>query len=1224
MKITFNPSTAAVLTSPPKNKDITFDLRGRNIFARGVEFKGTDTHVEVIDTLDSGRTDAALSANMGRNLDLNKVPYNNQTVQSDSPNQFGTIVCPTNKSRQTDVPTDNGLLFRTNTGDIADLWISSDDNYIYKRQNPGTWQKIRAGYADSVDWDNIINAPDSLPNPKSLIIFDVPYNGSEQVTITPNNYIYKVAKANIHTNPITDTMAFIGTYYEPSSDIDSVNNTPLRYSVSDMWNSWLEPKIDDWYKVQSSKVDATLWGNKFTGTENISNSLYLSAGTQIYVNNTEILDYSGGVLYIGYDTRQEDNSTYIYGGNNITLYTQGNSSPYQRSFKMTTSEISTNLPIYANNTMNITNGLYLSSHIIGKLNDAIQSYTDPWSGSGADFRFGGSLAATKIYAFQGFYHPDYYNGSDDETYLLTADGGTTTVNFIRTAVFVRQNNSKNNTYPLIWADEANTESKYNTYLYKSYDKLTFNPSTISLTIGSSNNPTSSMWIDGMVKAAVNTYSNGYRAWISGSTSSGRLSIGSFGNSDSGGTDGNIYFSYASTANINTNTNDVTSNIWINPKKSLVNSTHFSGYDYIATGGYHLQRNGIDVTLAVPSTDGDYWNLALGDWANNPWGCIPIVSKADGVMEIGKYIDFHNDNSGYDFSTRLNTDGNYGNNVLMPKKSGRLLVESDLDDIKSIYEVVVNLHPSNHVLNDNNEYVQGYSYSENTWYPIEIQLNTVSNCEYPVIRGEILQYLACGYTNSQGTRVVTGSGNCKWMTHQNGFSTRIVFESQASGWGTTPRDMLRIMDANQTWCVVNPVRNMIQDYKSSSIIVWCRGYGEYRFRFNYPNIKVIVHRYSFSLGESGNSNTYTTYSFNSAINDTTSTLWQDIWKDLNKKLPEIKLILGYWANIAVSNTSNENTAPKFYTVWAQNMFRSLGDTGWYNETYGDGIVMKQSNWIETWAGANIYTSGAISASKLLVGFDKSTSTIYDLDVSNTNGSRFKGTINTSYGTILSTKPSIDFRGGASIGSWTSWCHHETSGNEALLFATENIDTTIMFANEIKQSSISNNLFQSITAPLRIQQNKVWMGYQYAANPSSSYILNVSGGIDANLINANTKITSKAFYLQDYTNYNYLITTDGSYMKVITGTTSYSKGMQIGNMVWLYISHIIPQDYSHYQVIPSNISTPTSEVIVLGFGAGRGNWDKYRVGTFKITAGSRYLSYVEGDKNVYIYQTICYTV
>lgn len=44
MKIAFNPSTVAALTSPPDNKDITFDLSGHNIFARGVKFQGTDTN----------------------------------------------------------------------------------------------------------------------------------------------------------------------------------------------------------------------------------------------------------------------------------------------------------------------------------------------------------------------------------------------------------------------------------------------------------------------------------------------------------------------------------------------------------------------------------------------------------------------------------------------------------------------------------------------------------------------------------------------------------------------------------------------------------------------------------------------------------------------------------------------------------------------------------------------------------------------------------------------------------------------------------------------------------------------------------------------------------------------------------------------------------------------------------------------------------------------------
>lgn len=47
MKIAYNPKTAAALTTAPANTDITFDLRGLNIFVRGEKFKGTDTTYSV-------------------------------------------------------------------------------------------------------------------------------------------------------------------------------------------------------------------------------------------------------------------------------------------------------------------------------------------------------------------------------------------------------------------------------------------------------------------------------------------------------------------------------------------------------------------------------------------------------------------------------------------------------------------------------------------------------------------------------------------------------------------------------------------------------------------------------------------------------------------------------------------------------------------------------------------------------------------------------------------------------------------------------------------------------------------------------------------------------------------------------------------------------------------------------------------------------------------------
>lgn len=72
MKISFNPSNSNknILDLIKSNKDIIFDLKGHSIFARGVEFKGTDTNTwrPVVDNLTSNSTTSSLSANQGRVL----------------------------------------------------------------------------------------------------------------------------------------------------------------------------------------------------------------------------------------------------------------------------------------------------------------------------------------------------------------------------------------------------------------------------------------------------------------------------------------------------------------------------------------------------------------------------------------------------------------------------------------------------------------------------------------------------------------------------------------------------------------------------------------------------------------------------------------------------------------------------------------------------------------------------------------------------------------------------------------------------------------------------------------------------------------------------------------------------------------------------------------------------------------------------------------------------
>ena len=56
---------------------------------------------------------------------------------------------------------------------------------------------------------------------------------------------------------------------------------------------------------------------------------------------------------------------------------------------------------------------------------------------------------------------------------------------------------------------------------------------------------------------------------------------------------------------------------------------------------------------------------------------------DGVMEMGKYIDFHNaSDETKDYSVRLSTDNTGSSSVLLPNSSGRLALESQIPDSTS--------------------------------------------------------------------------------------------------------------------------------------------------------------------------------------------------------------------------------------------------------------------------------------------------------------------------------------------------------------------------------------------------------------------------------------------------------------------------------------------------------------------------------------------------------------
>ena len=222
MRIAFNPSTVAALTTPPNNKDITFDLKGRNIFARGVKFYGTDTNTwrdikinnvsisshtldlrngsnttlsntngvvtinstwrPVVDNLTSNSTTSSLSANQGRvlkalidgksdsghNHDGRYVRY--YAVTTLDCNNLAAGLTAARVSATNAAHTNNSVyLYISDIGTPFQIQIpDSNVPYIYKRYySSGKWSgwfKLNAGYADSagsVAWANITGKPSS-------------------------------------------------------------------------------------------------------------------------------------------------------------------------------------------------------------------------------------------------------------------------------------------------------------------------------------------------------------------------------------------------------------------------------------------------------------------------------------------------------------------------------------------------------------------------------------------------------------------------------------------------------------------------------------------------------------------------------------------------------------------------------------------------------------------------------------------------------------------------------------------------------------------------------------------------------------------------------------------------------------------------------------------------------------------------------------------------------
>lgn len=224
MKISFNPSNSNknILDLIKNNKDIIFDLKGHSIFARGVEFKGTDTNTwrdikinnvsigshtldlrngsnttltntngvvtinstwrPVVDNLTSDSTTSSLSAKQGKVLKALIDGKSNSDHNHDGRyvRYYAVTTLDCNNLAAGLTAARISATNAAHTNHSAYLYISdvrtpfqiqipdSSIPYIYKRYyGSGRWSgwfKLNAGYADSagsVAWANVTGKPSS-------------------------------------------------------------------------------------------------------------------------------------------------------------------------------------------------------------------------------------------------------------------------------------------------------------------------------------------------------------------------------------------------------------------------------------------------------------------------------------------------------------------------------------------------------------------------------------------------------------------------------------------------------------------------------------------------------------------------------------------------------------------------------------------------------------------------------------------------------------------------------------------------------------------------------------------------------------------------------------------------------------------------------------------------------------------------------------------------------
>lgn len=186
-----------------------------------------------------------------------------------------------------------------------------------------------------------------------------------------------------------------------------------------------------------------------------------------------------------------------------------------------------------------------------------------------------------------------------------------------------------------------------------------------------------------------------------------------------------------------------------------------------------------------------------------WNVIPAVGD-DGVIEVGKYVDFHTEDIGDNYKDY---------NIRMVAYD-----DGTLDVINAAGQpatITANLNGTanfaSQTLFDKAQWVSLTSLDQNTWYPV-VSMNRIPYSG--------LHHIKCNVQLNSGSKP-------SWSTHGGGFTVNLDLLVTAGGWGTTASRSICLDNSyGQTSSNANPA-GYSQMGQSSQAVFWLRGGGQYK-------------------------------------------------------------------------------------------------------------------------------------------------------------------------------------------------------------------------------------------------------------------------------------------------------------------------------------------------------------------------------------------------------------